>query len=249
MMGFRVLGAVVLACTAWPVEAADPLTPIQVAAACAPLPASSLPDDALQIVGVQDTVARLAFGPGELVIIGGGTSQGLQLEQRFYVRRRPQRDVGFFTTGPRGANTVGWLRIVAARENTAIGFVEFACDALVRGDILQPYADPVLPAGADETDTTGEPDFMDAGSVLFGDNERQTASAGEFLVTDRGSNTGTTPGSRFAIYRDVGEEGIPLASIGEAIAVSVYPGFSVIRVTRARDAIFAGDLLVPRRRP
>jgi hypothetical protein len=247
-MGFRVLGAVALACTAWPVEAADPVTPIQVAAACAPLPASSLPDDALQIVGVQDTVVRLAFGPGELVMIGGGTSQGLRLEQRFYVRRRPQRGVPFMT-GPRGANTVGWLRIVSASERTAVGFVEFACDAVVRGDILQPYADPVLPPGADETDTTGEVDFTGAGSVLFGDNERRTASAGEFLVTDRGSNTGTTPGSRFAIYRDVGEEGIPLASIGEAIAVSIYSDFSVIRVTRARDAIFAGDVLVPRRRP
>jgi hypothetical protein len=248
-MRFQVLGAIVLAgCAAWPAAAADPLTPLQVAAACAPLPPDSVPGDALAIVGVQDTVPRMVSAAGDLVIIGGGTARGLQPDQRFYIRRPPQLALRN-ATGPRGANTAGWLRIVAVNETTAIGLVEFACDGVLTGDRLQPYADPILPPGADRTDATGEPDFSAAGRVLFGDNERRTAAAGDFLVTDLGAATGAAPGSRFAIYRDVGLEGVPLAGLGEAIVVSVDPAYSVIRVTRARDAITTGDLLVPRRRP
>lgn len=247
-MRSAVLGAVVLSVViACPAETADRLSPIQVAAACAPLPASSLPDDPLRIVGAQDVVPRTLYGGGDLVVIGGGSDRGLQPDQRYYVRREPLKDARY--TGPRGATTSGWIRIVAVNETTAIAIVEFACDGVVRGDVLQPYADPVLPPDADRTDTTGEPDFDAAGRVLFGDNERTTGAAGDFLVTDLGGMKGLAPGSRLAIYRNLRVDGVPLAAIGEAVVVSVDSEFSVIRVTRARDAVTAGDLVVPRRRP
>jgi hypothetical protein len=250
-MRFALFGPVVLsAIVASPAAAADRLSPIQVSASCAPLPASSLQDDAPRIIGVQDTVARTAYGRGDLIVVGAGLGRGLQLDQRYYVRRGPlvaTRHAG--ASGPRGASTAGWVRIVAVNETTAIALVEFACDALLTGDLLQPYADPVVPFDADRTDTAGEPDFSAAGRVLFGDNERISAGVGDFLVTDLGDEKGMAPGGRFAIYRNLGIEGVPLAAIGEAIVVSVLPEFSVIRITRSRDAVMAGDLLVPRRRP
>lgn len=245
------LGPVVLsALVASPAMAADRLSPIQIAAACAPLPANALPDDALRIIGVQDTVARTVYGRGDLVVIGAGLGRGLQLDQQHYVRREPltaARHEG--VSGTRGANTAGWVRIVAVNETTAIALVEFACDGLMIGDLLQPYADPVVPPDADRTDTTGEPDFAAAGRVLFGDNERATVAVGDFLVSDLGEPDRTAPGGRLAIYRDLGVEGVPLAAIGEAIVVSVLSDFSIIRVTRSRGDVIAGDLLVPRRRP
>lgn len=247
-MRSTVLGAVVLSVfVARPAETADRLSPIEVAAACAPLPASSLPADPLRIVGAQDTVPKTLYGGGDLVVIGGGSDRGLQPDQRYYLRREPLQDAR--STGRRGGTTAGWIRIVAVNETTAIGIVEFACDGILRGDVLQPYADPVLPPDADRTDTTGEPDFDAAGRVLFGDNERTTGAAGDFLVSDLGDVKGLALGMRLAIYRDLRVEGVPLAAIGEAVVVSVGSDFSVIRVTRARDAVTAGDLVVPRRRP
>jgi hypothetical protein len=228
-------------------QISERLTPLQTAAACAPLPASWLPPDPIRLVGSQGSIVRLQFGPRDLVILSGGAGRGITLNQRFYIRRPPRGMVRHGTTvGPRGANTVGWLRVVAVNESTAIGFIEFACDSAVPGDLLQSYTDPVLPPNADRSDTSGEPDFNGARRVLFGDSERYTGAAGDFLVSNAGSDTGAAPGSRFAVYRNLGG-GVPLAPIGEAVAISVDRDFSVIRVTRARDAITTGDLLVPRR--
>ena len=249
----RVIGLFVLSLGAAPsIEADDLLTPIQVAAACAPLAAAtataSQPSEPLRIIGVQDTVPRTLMSARDLLIIDGVAARGVQLDQRFYIRRPANAGVRH-ATGPRGTSTSGWARVVAVNETTTIALVEFAYDGILAGDVLQPYADPVLPPDADRTDTTGEPDFSAAGAVLFGEGERTTGGPGDFLVADIGERSGASPGTRLAIYRDLRVAGLPLAGIGEAVVVSVDPNYSLIRVTRARDAVAAGDLLVPRRRP
>ena len=63
-----------------------------------------------------------------------------------------------------------------------------------------------------------------------------------------GEIRGAAPGTRFAIYRNVNVAGLPLAAVGEAIVVFADPETSVVRLTRVRDAIYSGDLLIPRRR-
>jgi hypothetical protein len=245
-----VLGAAIISIgIAAPVRAqtVERLTALQAAAACAPLPEAWLPPNPIQIVGAQGSVIRMQFGTRDLVVLNGGINRGLQLNQRFYVRRAPLDWAHHGTEViPRGASTTGWLRIIATNDSTAIGVVEFACDSLLPGDVLQPYADPKLPANADRTDTTGDPDFAAAGRVLFGDSERLTGATGDFVVSNVGSAAGTAAGSRLAIYRRLGE-GLPLMAIGEAVAIAVDQNFSVVRITRSRDAVASGDLLVPRR--
>jgi hypothetical protein len=68
------------------------------------------------------------------------------------------------------------------------------------------------------------------------------------MVTDFGETRGAVPGMRFAIYRNVNVPGLPLAVVGEAIVVFTEPDTSVVRLTRTRDAVYGGDLLIPRRR-
>jgi len=132
---------------------------------------------------------------------------------------------------------------------TAIGLIDFACDGILVGDFLEPYAPPSLPADVDRTDTTGSLDFSTAGHVLFGNNERRTGAQGDFMVADIGTDQGAEPGSRFAIYRTAGVAGLPLESIGEAIVVSASRETSVFRITSARQAVDSGHLLIPRRKP
>ena len=125
----------------------------------------------------------------------------------------------------------------------AKGQVEFACDGISPGDILQPYAQPVLPSGADRADERGQPNFTVTGRVLYGDDERTAGGDRDFLLVQI---AGLQPGARLAIYREVGDESVPLAAVGEAIVTAVYRDASIVRVTLARDAIFSGDLVVPR---
>ena len=224
-----------------PAAAADALTALQTSAACAVLPGSALPRNSLRIVGGQAAVQRHMYARGDFVVIAGGTNRGLQRDQRYYARREPVRQYG--RSGPRGAATTGWLRIVSASQDTAIGQVEFACDGISPGDILQPYAEPVLPSGADRAEQRGQPDFTAAGRVLFGADERTAGGDRDFLLVQ---SAGLQPGARLAIYREVDDESVPLAAVGEAIVTAVYRDASVVRVTRARDAIFSGDLVVPR---
>jgi hypothetical protein len=84
---------------------------------------------------------------------------------------------------------------------------------------------------------------------MFASHERQAAAAGDFIVMNAGSRDGVAAGARLAVYRDMRVPTLPLAWVGEAIAVRIDERTSVVRITYARDAVMAGDLLVPRRSP
>ena len=68
------------------------------------------------------------------------------------------------------------------------------------------------------------------------------------MVADIGQSQGATPGARFAVYRDMHQAGLPLAAVGEGIVVSVGSDTSLVRLTRAIDAVETGDLLIPRKK-
>jgi hypothetical protein len=225
---------------------ADAQNALRMAAACTPRAVTAPPPiDALRLIGVQDSVGRQLFGAGDLVIIGGGRARGVELGQQFFVRRSAS---GRSRRGPLPVTTSGWIRVVAVDDTTAIALVDFACDGLLAGDHLEAYVAPTLPPDANRTDTQGELDFSAPGRLLFGDNERTAGATGDFMVTDVGEARGAAPGMRFTIYRNVNVPGLPLAVVGEAIVVFVDPETSVVRLTRTRDAIYSGDLLIPRRR-
>lgn len=220
--------------------------PLQIAAGCAPrATTAAVPTDALRLIGAQDSIGRQLFAAGDLVVIGGGRGRGVELGQQFFVRRHsPGRNSGDL----HAVNTAGWIRVVAVDDTTAIALVDFACDGLLVGDHLEQYVPPAVPADAIRTDTQGEPDFSAPGRLLFGDNERVAGATGDFMVTDLGEMRGAAPGMRLAIYRNVNVPGLPLAAVGEAIVIFADPETSVVRLTRTRDAIYSGDLLIPRRR-
>jgi hypothetical protein len=223
-------------------------TPAQVAVACAPPPiVATVPADATRVIGSQDAVARSLFGAPELLVIGGGTERGLQLGQQYFVRRLARTAKNYRDKLPHQVRTAGWVRVVAVNAATAIVTVEHACGDILAGDYLDVFQMPALPAGdITAVDTTGEPDFTSFGHVLYGSEERRSAGTGEFMLIDRGTDQSVALGARFAIFRDIRVGGAPLASIGEATVVSIGPTMALVRINRARDAIFTGDFVVPR---
>jgi hypothetical protein len=242
------LASLTIVATCCPMGAQEAaLSPLQVAAACAPPPSlDAPPPDALRIVATQDTEPRALAGNRDLLVISGGTRAGVQLGQTFFVRR-PNRFGTSSNVQSLGFKTAGWVRVVAANESTAIAAVEHACGGIMQDDFLTPFSPPVVPAGAERDDPVGEPDFTSLARVIVGSEEREAAAAGDFVLIDRGADQGVAPGTRLAIYRDVRTAGMPLASVGEAVVITVGPVISLTRITRARDAVLSGDYVAIRK--
>lgn len=227
-------------------QAGDTLSPLQMEVACAP-PTSgddNAPTAALRIIGSQDAVPRGLFGNRDLLVIGGGTSAGVELGQQFFVRRTIR--FGASQRG-RGARTLGWVRVIAVNASTAIASVDHVCDGMATSDYLEPFVAPVLPSDAGRDETPGEPDFTTLGHIVVGNDDRTTLGAGDLVLIDWGQDQGLTAGARFAIYRDVGVSGLPLASVGEGVVIATGTARALTRITRSRDAVTSGDYVALRK--
>jgi hypothetical protein len=212
--------------------------------ACTDLPTATVPASALRILSGQVGDDHTVYAPGEIVVLNGGTPQGLLVGQRYFSRRL---QLGFEGEPPsvesRGAiRTSGWLTVIAADERFALARVDFACDNVESGDYLDPYVEPVLPASAT---ADGPPNFTDMGRVLFGPDRRQTFGAGDLANIDRGTAQGIGIGTRVAFYRDR-MSGTPLVEMGAGVVVETTADTAKVVLVRARDAVWRGDYVVIR---
>lgn len=224
-------------------------TPFELAVGCTP-PATlnGVPDGAPHIIGSQDTVQKRLFGTRDLLVVDAGAKAGVQLGQQFFVRRPNRYGMGYRVgRSHAGATTLGWVRVVAVNDATAIATVEQVCSGMIAGDYLQPFVAPVVPANADRDVRTGEPDFTAMARIVIGNEDRLSVGTGDFALIDRGSEQGLAPGARFSVYRDLRVHGVPLASIGEGVVITAGNTVSVTRITSARDAVLSGDYVAIRK--
>jgi len=218
------------------------LTAADVAIACSPsLAVAPVTVPALRVAGGQDTVPRRLMGTRDLAVVNGGTRDGVQLNQRYFIRR--PFAFGYASKGRlQSIHTSGWLRIVSVNEVNAIAAIEHSCDGVIAGDYLEPFTAPAAFSPA-ATTAPGTPDFSMAARVLFGDEERRIGATGDFMLLDGTAPLG--PGARVAIYRDLMTPGVPLAAVGEGVVEAMANGSPVVRITVAKDAIRGGDYAVP----
>ena len=245
----RVLSVLVLAAGTARAQDAAPMSQVEVTVACsAPAALSKPAPDAPRIIGSQDTYARTLFGPHDLLVINRGLSSGIQLNQRFYVRR-PNTFGTAYGHATLTSRTLGWIRIVAVDNSTAIAAVDQSCDGMMTNDYLEPFVAPSVPAEAlsDADLNRGEPDFSVLSRVLAGKDDRVTAAPGDLVMIETGAGSTLTAGTRLAIYRDVRMPAVPLASLGEAVVVTVGETVALARIMRARDIVQTGDYMVVRK--
>jgi hypothetical protein len=223
------------------------LTPAQTDVACAPAPyLGVVPIDAPLVAGNQDTVTRSLVGDQNPVVINAGTDRGIQFNQRYFVRHIYRDADNHRSPEPHLVATTGWLHIVAVNKTLSLATVDHTCSHILEGDFLEAFQAPIVPDNISVPETTGELDFKAHGRVLYGDRQRWSAGTGDFMLIDRGADKNVVIGSHFAIYRDREVTGLPQTPIGEATAVSVGPTLAVVRITQARDAVLARDVVVPR---
>jgi hypothetical protein len=204
---------------------------------CAPHLTFTNPTSKLHISGSTAPDRHLVFATGQTVTIDGGTSAGVEAGQEYFVRRLPRR---FGARGPDFDNplnvhTVGWVKIVSVESNVATAKVTHICDAMMAGDYLEPFAAPVTHAILD-----GDVRYDNLARLLGGDEDRSTIGINQYMTMDRGSDHGLRPGTRIVVLRDK-KEGA-LVEIGEGIVLQVRPETSTVQITRARDAVYTGDL-------
>jgi hypothetical protein len=231
----------------------------QVALACAPPPAFvEVSRPALHVAGAQDTVARSVFDERDLLIVSGGTSNGVAVGQQYFARRpvrAPNYSERLHAQHP--IHTAGWVRIVSTNAASSVAVVEHACGAIDTGDYLEPFVAPAATGDVPPVDNPADLDFGAMSRVMFGEDEHWIAGPGEFLLIDRGAAEGVDAGARVAIYRDVKRYsregwgmrslGLPLAAVADAVVVASGPSTAVLQVIGARDAVQPGDFIVPRR--
>ena len=246
VVSFGVMGSPALA------QEQPSLSSAEIATGCAPPVADTQAAHDLRIIGAQTLSSRSTFDNRDLLIVNAGTEAGVQLGARFYIRRPLQFGSGRLIGAPVEVVTDGWIRIVAANEDTAIASVEYSCGAIFQDDYLEPFTPPDMPEGRDDA---GEPDFDSPARVVSGSSGHDTIVPGEFIIIDQGSAQDVQPGARFEIYRDTvntgrflsASKGTPLMSVGQAIVVSASGSQARARVLQSREAVRIGDYAVFRR--
>ncbi len=213
--------------------------PEVVSLACAPTISYEVPTVALRISGGQESVQRNSHAPGDLVTLNAGRRDGMAVGQEFFTRRPlASFELPVGRDNPATIRTSGWVRVWAVDEEMSLATITHACETVDVNDFLEPFALPTVPAASKQM---GEPERGNYANVISGQDRRTQFGRGDYLLIDRGSNQGVTPGARFVMYHDKKLPGNFLFQIGEAVAVDVKGDTSTLHIISAIDAISAGD--------
>jgi hypothetical protein len=245
-----------------PAPTPTPLGGDVIALACAPTLAFERPLASLLITGGQDAATRHGFRPGDLITINGGSDNGIEVGQEYYVRRvQAPRGSGISRATPASIRTAGWVRVYAVDKTMSLVTVSHACDTIDIGDYLEPFSVPELTT---PDPNPAKPQKENYGHILTGADRRTMFAKNDFLTIDRGSDHGVTRGARVMVYRDkrrmetkrlLAVKELPdeivtpefLYEIGEAVVVDVKPEMSTVQILSARSALLTGDYVALRK--
>ena len=212
---------------------------------CTDLPVATRPVPRLVVAGPHVTDGRSAMTAG-LILINRSPEDGLAIGQR-YVAQRMRADKQLFSAKNEDFGDLRVAGIVTVRaidENNALASVDFACDSVESGDMLEPYVERSLPTAAKPP---LKPDFTDRARLLFGVDNRVMFGNGDVFSIERGTVHGVNPGDRYAIYRDFHNH-LPLVYVADVVVMTVEQLTSKVVVTQTIDSIEPGDIAVPRTR-
>ena len=162
------LSLTLLTVTLLPLTAAAQDAPpsVRTAAACAPV-AVAASSGAPRVVALPPADAthlrKTIYAPGERVGLSQGTADGIVSGGR-YVVRRPMRSFG----APRAQHTIGWIHVTDAAASSATAEIDFACDAVAVGDVVEPATEVQAAAGVTRPFTGGALDFERSMRVTYG---------------------------------------------------------------------------------
>jgi hypothetical protein len=209
--------------------------------ACAPVALRSAPSPLGRVTGSTE-LKRGIFSEGDTIVINQSTGESLEPGQTYYVRRelqphdRSMKEAQSWT----GLTTVGWVKVTESQGGTAMATVVYSCDALEVDDELFPFSVPAVPEPVADR---GTPDFESPGQVLFGPERHSIAGGADMVVIDRGTSDGLRLGQLVTFFRRTEGDKGPRLDLGEGMIVIALPDSSTVRVTKAAQPIYQGDLV------
>ena len=213
------------------------------ALACAPRAVTTPPAPLATIEGGVE-LKKQTFGAGDGIVLGSFGSEGLTVGSLYYLRRQMAPTVhGDGTDRWINLHTLGWARVERIEGGQAVATIVYSCDAVESGDYLAPFEVPTVPTPIPDS---GEPDFDNAATVLFGPGRTSVGGAMGLLVIDRGADKGLRPGQMLTIFRRQGTGGLTQI-IGEAMVEIALPDAATVRVTKASQPVYRGDQVAPRK--
>jgi hypothetical protein len=226
--------------------------------ACAPT-ITTQPAGSLHVMGSQDAIIKHMLGPGDTLVISGGSNAGLQPGQQFFVRRniRTYGAKGPNSEHPLSVHTAGWVQILGVDTAIATATVLHACDGILLDDYLEPFTAPMI---ASRVVSGNTPQYANMGHILTSDEGFQSvAFLGQMINIDRGGDSGVMLGQRYLVFRDkrgMRRDGreyskgyqqsakeVPLVEVGEVLVVAVRPDHATVAVVVAKDSIATGDFI------
>jgi hypothetical protein len=178
--------------------------------------------------------------------VNRGSSAGIKAGDMFTIQHASY-EVKHPDTGRsigRKVETTGWGRIILVEENSAVLFVEQACQDIHLGDYLKPMTRVSVPlimrrAPADRlTPPTGKTQ----GAVVAIAEDSMIAGENQLISINLGTEHGIAPGNILTVFK-IMYPSVPTARnvIGEIVIVAVRDRTATARVIYSADAIMNGD--------
>jgi hypothetical protein len=191
-------------------------------------------------IGMQDH-----FSEGDVLYIDGGTNQGVNPGDRFFILH-PRRSLRHPVSGGNmGAiyDQMGQLRILCSQEDTAIAEITLACDPVSLGDVLLPFAPIPVPlvVNPDPTDRCDEPNGKPTGYIVFSKDDVIENGEEHLVFIDLGMAEGLYPGMFATVFRENPVAGMPRLVMGEVGVLTVEEGYSTAKITRGWRPLWIGD--------
>jgi hypothetical protein len=164
---------------------------------------------------------------------------------------------------------IGQVRVIRVQAKTSVAELKLTCDLMQRGDIVRPLTDRPAPAFHDlDFDPFAPPSGKKTAMLVITKHFGQIAGAGTIVYVNLGSSQGVQVGDYFRVFRYQGThndtiyqvrntaykvygygstpvayqwDNVPRQVLGEGLVLRTGPNSSTVRLTIAREEIYAGD--------
>ena len=176
-----------------------PVPQYDLSAVCGPsLPVGDAPPIA-RVSGLRYNAHRRFYAKGDLLVLDGGLTAGLQVGENYVVRRRfkavPLTPDAKLTR--EGEHASGLIQIVEVRDDAADAVVMHACDEFQPGDYLAPF----VPTFLTTTRPRGRPDYASGGPDPLRRRGRDARLPAELHGDRPRAEPGRAPGQRLTVFR------------------------------------------------
>jgi hypothetical protein len=197
-----------------------------------------------EIASAEEIETQAQFSEGDIVYINGGVEQGVQAGDRYFIMHPLRRLLHPVSNSDLGAvyQQVGQLKVLCAHEDTSIAEITLACDPVVIGDVLKPFAPIPVPLviDPDPTDRCDEPNGLPTGYITYNRDDQIEISPYWLVFVDLGAADGLYPGAFATVFQDNPVEGMPRIVLGELGMLRVDENYSTAIVTRSWQPLAVG---------